>query len=87
VEQLLQEAEEQWERLQGEFEQETNLSARQQAAQERAARERVERLKQAQQHVKQVAEQREPRKKEDGQHGPEALLGPSASFAKKPAAQ
>jgi hypothetical protein len=67
VEQLLQEAEEQWERLQGEFEQETNLSARQQAAQERAARERMERLKQAQQHVKQVAEQRERRKKEDGQ--------------------
>ena len=66
LEQLLEEAEEQWEGLQREFEQETKLSARQQAAQERAARERIERLKRAQQEVKQVAEQRERRKKGDG---------------------
>ena len=67
LEQLLEEAEEQWDRLQREFEQETKLSARQQAAQERAARERIERLKQAQEEVKQVAEQREKRKKGDGE--------------------
>ena len=67
LEQLLEEAEAQWDRLQREFEQETKLSARQQAAQKRAARERLERLKQAQQEVKQVAEQREKRKKGDGE--------------------
>jgi transposase len=66
LEQLLEEAEEQWNDLQSEFEQETEISSRQQAAQERAARERIERLKQAQQEVKQVAEQREKRKKGDG---------------------
>jgi hypothetical protein len=53
--------------LQEEFEQETDLTARQKAAQERAARERTERLKQAQQEVKQVAEQREKRKKGNGE--------------------
>ncbi len=67
LERLLEEAEQQWDRLQEEFEQETGLSARQQAAQERAAREKIERLKQAQEEVKQVAEQRERRKKGDGQ--------------------
>lgn len=66
LQQLLEKAEQQWDRLQQEFEQETKLSARQQAAQERAGRERIERLKQAQQEVKKVAETREKRKKGDG---------------------
>jgi transposase len=66
LEQLLKEAERRWDDLQEEFEQETELSARQQAAQERAARERIERLKQAQKEVEQVARQRERRKKGDG---------------------
>jgi hypothetical protein len=66
LQQLLEEAEQQWDRLQQEFEQETGQSARQQAAQERAARERIERLKQAQEEVKKVAEAREKRKKGDG---------------------
>ena len=66
LERLLEEAEQRWDDLQQEFEQETELSARQQAAQERAARERIERLKQAQEEVKQVARQREKRKKGDG---------------------
>jgi transposase len=66
LDRLLEEAEQQWDELQGEFEQETELSARQQAAQERAVRERVERLKQAQEEVEQVARQREKRKKGDG---------------------
>ncbi|GAF76963.1 unnamed protein product, partial [marine sediment metagenome] len=61
-----EEAEQRWDDLQEKFEQETELSARQQAAQERAAREKIERLKQAQEEVKQVARQREKRKKGDG---------------------
>lgn len=65
--QLLQEAEEHWERLQDEFEQSQPRSPRELAAQERAARERIERLKQAQAEVQQLAEQREQRKKGDGQ--------------------
>jgi transposase len=78
VEQLLEEAEEQWNRLQDEFEQETEMSSRQQAAQERAARERIERLKQAQQEVKQVAEQREKRKKGDGEAARASTTDPEA---------
>lgn len=66
VQQLLEEAEQQWDRLQQSFVQERVRSARQQAAQERAARERIERLKQAQEEVKKVAEAREKRKKGDG---------------------
>lgn len=78
LEQLLEEAEEQWDHLQREFEQGTKLSARQQAAQERAARERIERLKQAQKEVKQVAEQREKRKKGDGESARASTTDPPA---------
>lgn len=78
LKQLLEEAEEHWERLQREFEQETELSARQQAAQERAAREKIERLKQAQQEVKEVAEQREKRKKGDGEAARASTTDPEA---------
>lgn len=63
--QLLEEAEQQWDRLQEEFEQ-TPRTPAQQAAQERAARERIERIQQARQAVQEVAEQRERRKKGDG---------------------
>lgn len=69
LERLLEEAEQRWDDLQEKFKQETELSelsACQQAAQERAARERIQRLKQAQEEVKQVARQREKRKKGDG---------------------
>ena len=66
LEQLLKDAEQQWDDSQEEFEQETELSARQQAAQDRAAREKIERLKQAQEEVRQIARQRERRKKGDG---------------------
>jgi transposase len=82
LDQLLEEAEEQWDRLQGEFEQETELSARQQAAQKRAARERLERVKQAQQEVKQVAEQREKRKKGDGKTARASTTDPPARRTK-----
>jgi transposase len=66
LEQLLEEAEKQWDHLQEEFEREPELSARQEAAQERAVREKIERLKQAQEEVKKVARQREKRKRGDG---------------------
>jgi transposase len=78
LQQLLEDTEQQWDRLQREFEQETDLSARQQAAQERAARERIERLKQAQQEVKKVAEAREKRKKGDGASARASTTDPEA---------
>jgi transposase len=78
LQQLLEEAEGQWDRLQEEFAQETELSARQQAAQERSARERIERLKQAREEVKQVAETREKRKKGDGASARASTTDPQA---------
>ena len=76
--QLLEEAEQQWERLQDEFEQTQERSPREQAAQARAARERIERIKQAQVEVKQVAEQREKRKKGDGATARASTTDPQA---------
>jgi transposase len=78
LQQLLEEAEQRWDHLQEEFEQETELSARQQAAQERSARERAERLKQALEAVKQVAEAREKRKKGGGDSARASTTDPSA---------
>jgi transposase len=78
LQQLLEEAEQKWRRLQQEFEQETKLSARQQAAQERAARERIERLKQAQEEVQKVAKAREKRKKGDGDSARASTTEPEA---------
>jgi len=65
--QLLEEAQQQWKQLQREFEQTQQRSPRERAAQERAAREWTERIKQAQKEVEQVAEQRENRRKGDGE--------------------
>jgi transposase len=76
--QLLEEAEQQWEKLQEEFEQSESLTPRQLGAQQRAARERMERLKQAQQEVKQVALQREKRKKGDGKTARASTTDPEA---------
>ena len=76
--QLLEEAEQQWEKLQEEFEQSEALTPRQLGAQQRAVRERIERLKQAQQEVKQVALQREKRKKGDGQTARASTTDPEA---------
>jgi transposase len=78
LQQLLEEAEQRWQRLQGEFEEETGLSARQQAAQERAARERLERLKRAQEEVQKVAEAREKRKQGDGASARASTTDPEA---------
>jgi len=78
LEQLLDEAEQKWNRLQQEFEQETELSAREEAAQERAVRERIERLKQAQEEVQKVAAAREKRKKGDGDLARASTTDPEA---------
>ena len=76
--QLLEEAEQQWNRLQDQFEQTEQLSPGELAAQERSARERIERIKQAQEEVKQVAQQREKRKKGDGQTARASTTDPEA---------
>jgi transposase len=78
LQQLLEEAEQDWDRLQRKFAEETELSARERAAQERAARERIERLKQAQQEVQKVAEAREKRKKGDGNSARASTTEPEA---------
>jgi hypothetical protein len=78
LQQLLEDAEHHWDHLQEAFEQETELSARQQAARERSARERVQRLKQALEEVKQVAEAREKRKKGDGASARASTTDPPA---------
>jgi transposase len=78
LQQLLEEAEQKWDRLQQEFEQETKRSAREQAAQERAVRERIERLKQAQEEVQKVAKAREKRKKGDGDSARASTTDPEA---------
>jgi transposase len=78
LQELLEEAEQKWERLQQEFEQETKPSPREQAAQERAARERIERLKQAQQEIQKVAKAREKRKKGDGDSARASTTDPEA---------
>lgn len=75
---LVEEAGQQWEKLQDEFEQTQELSPGERAAQERAARERIERLKQAQEEVKQVADQREKRKKGDGKTARASTTDPEA---------
>ena len=78
LERLLAEAQQQWDRLQEEFDQETERSAGEQAAQQRAARERIERLKQAQAEVQQVAEQRDKRKQGDGASARASTTDPQA---------
>ena len=78
LQQLLEDAEHHWDHLQESFEQETELAARQQAAQERSARERVQRLKQALEEVKQVAEARDKRKKGDGASARASTTDPPA---------
>ncbi len=81
LERLLEEAEQQWDRLQEEFEQ-SERPPRQEAAQQRAAQERIERLRQAQEEVKHVAEQREKRKKGDGASARASTTDPEARRTK-----
>lgn len=81
---LLEDAEQQWDRLQETFAGESSHSPGQQAAQERAARERLERLKQVQEEVKKIAEQREQRKKGDGKTARASTTDPEARRMKMP---
>lgn len=78
LQQLLEDAEKHWNDLQEEFEREMGLSPRQEAAQERSAREKVQRVKQSLGEVKQVAEAREKRKKGDGASARASTTDPPA---------
>ena len=85
LEEFLEEAQQQWNRLQEEFENgSSELSARQQAARERAARERLERLQRAKEECKKVAAARERRKKGDGRHARASMTDPEARRMKMP---
>jgi transposase len=79
LEELLQQAQQQWERLQQQFENPSpELSARQRAARQRAARERLERLERAKQQRKKMEAGREARKKGDGTHARASTTDPEA---------
>jgi len=77
LERLLDEAEQKWDRLEEDLQQ-SEHSAGQQAAQQRAARERIERIKQAQEEVRKIAQQREKRKKGDGKTARASTTDPEA---------
>jgi transposase len=79
LEELLQQARQQWERLEQEFEEASpKLSARQEAARRRAARERMERLERAKEERKKIEAGREARKKGDGKHARASTTDPDA---------
>lgn len=79
LEELLDEAQHQWERLQQEFENPSpQLSARQKAARQRAARERRERVERAKEERQKVEAGREARKKGDGKHARASITDPEA---------
>lgn len=79
LEEFLEEAQQQWDRLQNEFESgSSQVSARERAARERAARERVERLQRAKEERKKVEASREKRKKGDGQQARASMTDPEA---------
>jgi len=79
LEELLQEAQQQWERLEEEFQNPSSeLSARQQAARRRAARERLQRVERAKEERKKVQAAREARKKGDGKHARASTTDPEA---------
>jgi len=83
LEQFLQEAQQQWDRLQEEFEEgSSEVTARERAARERAARQRVECLERAKEELQKVAETREKRKKGDGQHARASTTDPEARKTK-----
>jgi hypothetical protein len=85
LEQRLQEAQQQWDRLQQEFENPTpELSARQRAARQRAARERLGRVERAKEELKKVEAGREARKKGDGKNAKASTTDPEARWMKMP---
>jgi transposase len=79
LDEFLQEAQQQWDQLQQEFEQNPpELNARSRAARKRAARERLERLNRAKEECQQLAESREKRKKGDGETARASMTDPEA---------
>lgn len=81
---LLEEAQQDWDRLQDEFETELSNDPRRAQAQARAARERLERLKRAKEEVQKLQVTREARKKGDGQHARASTTDPEARRMKMP---
>jgi len=85
LDEFLQEAQQQWDRLQEEFENGSwECSARERAARERAARERLERLQRAKEERKKVEASRERRKKGDGGYARASTTDPEARRMKMP---
>ena len=83
LEEFLQQAQQQWERLEEEFEASPGeLSAGERAAQKRAADERVKRLQRAKEERKKVAASREARKKGDGAKARASTTDPEARRTK-----
>lgn len=80
----LTEAQQQWNRLEAEFQNGSVRSPRQQAAQQRAARERLERLRRAKEEVQKVQASREARKKGDGTQARASTTDPEARRMKMP---
>jgi transposase len=85
LEDSLQQARAHIEKLRAEFEADaTNITARQKSARERAARERDERVAKALEHVEEIAQQREARKKGDGVAARASTTDPEARNMKMP---
>lgn len=83
LEEFVQEAQQQWERLQKEFQEgSSKVSARQRAARERAARERLERLEQAKKERKELEAAREKRRKGEGKNARCSPTDPEARIMK-----
>lgn len=79
LEEFLEQAQQQWDRLQEEFDgSSTQPTASEQAARERAIRERLERLQRAKEEREKVAAAREARKKGDGKNARASTTDPEA---------
>jgi transposase len=80
-----EEAQQQWERLQDEFEDRASQrTPKQQAAEERAARERLERLRRAKEEVQKVQQAKEQRQAGDGKRARASTTDPEARCMKMP---
>jgi len=85
LEALTTEAQQEWDRVQAEFENgQSDQPARRQAAQKRAARERLERLERAKKELEKVQAARESRKKGDGTTARASTTDPEARRMKMP---
>lgn len=84
LDERITEAQQQWDRLEAEFQKGSVGSPRQQAARERAARERLERLRRAKVEVRKVQASREARKKGDGTQARASTTDPEARRMKMP---